>query len=116
LYNEDFRRGISFLQQYNYTYDILVYPHQLKAATDFVAAFPEQKFVLDHLAKPYIKKQLIEDWKKDLNQLAAFDNAWCKISGMVTEADWHNHSYSDFAPYMDAAIEGFGIDRIMFGS
>jgi len=116
LYNENFRRGISFLKQYNYTYDILVYPHQLKAATDFAAAFPEQKFVLDHLAKPYIKKQLIDDWKKDLNQLAAFDNAWCKLSGMVTEADWQNHSYNDFAPYMEAAIEAFGIDRIMFGS
>ena len=116
LHNEDFRHGISKLRPYNYTYDILVYPHQLKAATEFAAAFPEQKFVLDHLAKPYIKKQLTDEWKRDLNQLAAFDNAWCKISGMVTEADWHNHSYNDFAPYMEAAIEAFGIDRIMFGS
>jgi L-fuconolactonase len=116
LYNENFRQGIDLLRQYNYTYDILVYPHQLKAATDFAAAFPDQKFVLDHLAKPYIKDRVIDEWKNDLKELAGLKNVCCKISGMVTEADWQHHSYNDFVPYMEVVAETFGIDRIMFGS
>lgn len=116
LYNASFRRGIGLLQQHNFTYDILIYPHQMKMATDFAAAFPEQKFVLDHLGKPYIKKGLIDEWKKDLNALAALDNVWCKVSGLVTEADWQQQRRSKFKPYIEAAIEAFGTDRLMFGS
>lgn len=116
LYDQNFRRGISSLQQYNFTYDILIYPHQLKAAIEFAAAFPEQKFVLDHIAKPYIKQGLIDDWKKDIKQLAALENVWCKISGLVTEADWQHHSHDDFIPYLETVVEAFGVNRIMFGS
>lgn len=116
LYNKNFRNGISFLQQYNFTYDILVYPHQLKAAVNFVSFFPNQRFVLDHIAKPCIKDGLIDEWKKDIAALASYDNVWCKLSGLVTEADWKHHSYNNFIPYLEVAINAFGIDRVMFGS
>jgi len=116
LYNQNFRKGISFLQQYNYTYDILVYPHQLNQAAQFAAAFRNQRFVLDHMAKPYIKRHLIKEWKQDIQQLATLDNVWCKISGLVTEADWQHHSHKDFIPYLETALEAFGINRLMFGS
>lgn len=111
-----FRNGIRHLQRFGFTYDILIYPHQLKAAIDFAAAFPQQPFVLDHLAKPYIKKRLIDEWQADLKKLAALDNVWCKVSGLVTEADWTQHKPSDFVPYIEAAIGAFGISRLMFGS
>lgn len=111
-----FRNGIANLQRFNFTYDILIYPHQLKSAIDFATAFPRQKFVLDHLAKPYIKKGLIREWHEDLKKLAALHNVWCKVSGLVTEADWQHHKQSDFEPYIEAAIDAFGIDRLLFGS
>jgi L-fuconolactonase len=116
LYRPAFRNGIKHLQRFGFTYDILIYPHQLKSAIDFAAAFPDQKFVLDHLAKPYIKKGLIDDWHGDLKKLAALENVWCKVSGLVTEADWQHHKRSDFVPYIETAIETFGMDRLMFGS
>jgi L-fuconolactonase len=111
-----FRNGIRHLREFDLTYDILIYPHQLKAAIGFAAAFPDQRFILDHLAKPYIKKGLIDEWKKDLQELAALDNVWCKISGLVTEADWHLYKPEDLFPYVDIAIESFGIDRVVYGS
>lgn len=111
-----FRNGIKQLERFDFTYDILIYPHQLKAAAALASAFPQQRFVLDHLAKPYIKKRAIKDWHEDLKKLAAPDNVWCKISGLVTEADWQQQQQSDFVPYIEAAIEAFGIDRLMFGS
>jgi L-fuconolactonase len=116
LYRPAFRNGIKHLQQFDFTYDILIYPHQLNAAIDFAAAFPQQRFVLDHLAKPYIKKGLIDEWYGDLKKLTALENVWCKVSGLVTEADWQHHKRSDFVPYIEAALEAFGIDRLMFGS
>ena len=88
----------------------------MKAAIGFAAAFPQQRFVLDHLAKPYIKKGLIVEWRTDLKKLAALPSVSCKISGLVTEADWTEHKQIDFVPYIEAAIETFGIDRVMFGS
>lgn len=111
-----FRNGVSQLQRFGFTYDILIYPHQLKAAVDFAAAFPQQRFVLDHLAKPYIKRGLIDEWHGDLKKLAALDNVWCKVSGLVTEANWPHHNVHDFIPYIEAALEAFGINRVMFGS
>lgn len=116
LQRQSFKNGISYLQKMNYTYDILIYPHQLKMAADFVADFPGQKFVLDHLAKPYIKNKLIDEWKKDLLKLAAFENVSCKISGLVTETDWKNYTPQDIFPYIETALEAFGINRVMFGS
>ena len=112
----DFLNGIGALQEFNYTYDILIYPDQLGFIKEFVAKFPEQKFVIDHLAKPYIKDGKIDEWKKKIEDVAEFENVFCKISGYVTEADWHNWKPGDFRPYFDVVVNAFGVDRIMFGS
>ncbi|TDH28100.1 amidohydrolase [Segetibacter sp. 3557_3] len=111
-----FMRGIAALKQFDYTYDILVFPDQLKHVKTFVAEFPDQQFVIDHIAKPRIKDGIIEDWKLDIMEVAAYDNVSCKISGMVTEADWQGQSAEDFRPYIDVVADAFGPDRIMFGS
>ncbi|WP_276369315.1 amidohydrolase family protein [Chryseolinea sp. H1M3-3] len=112
----DFKRGIGKLKEHGYTYDILVYPDQLKYTVEFVKEFPDQPFVLDHLAKPYIKDKRIDDWKKDIQALAVLDNVFCKVSGMVTEADWKSWSQNDLRPYLDVVVESFGIARLMYGS
>src|SRR5215204_4307488 len=83
-----FVNGIAALQQFNFTYDILIFPDQLNYCKKLVAQFPDQKFVIDHLAKPYIKRKEIVEWKQDISELAKHQNVWCKVSGMVTEADW----------------------------
>ncbi len=116
LLGENFCKGIAFLGNYRFTYDILIKPHQLSAATKFVEKFPNQLFVIDHLAKPFIKDKMFGDWKKQMHQLGQFENVSCKISGMVTEADWKNWKTLDFKPYIDHVIESFGTDRVMFGS
>ncbi|MEJ1239460.1 amidohydrolase family protein [Chryseolinea sp. T2] len=111
-----FMRGIGELQRFGYTYDILVYPDQLQYVKKFVAAFPDQPFVIDHLAKPYIRNRDIESWRNDMQAIAAFPNVSCKVSGMVTEADWEMWKEQEFAPYIDAVVEAFGVQRLMFGS
>ncbi|MEJ7589493.1 MAG: amidohydrolase family protein, partial [Ferruginibacter sp.] len=111
-----FMNGISKLQKFGFTYDILIYPDQLKYAAQLVAAFPGQKFVLDHIAKPAIKEGNILDWKKEIGALASHANVCCKISGLVTEAHWKNWDKKDFIPYLDTIVETFGTSRIMFGS
>ncbi|HEU0064111.1 MAG TPA: amidohydrolase family protein [Flavisolibacter sp.] len=111
-----FIKGISYLQEFNYTYDILVYNDQLKYIKQFVSLFPNQKFVLDHLGKPDIRNEDISNWKKDLESLKHHENVLCKISGMVTEADWKNWQKEDFKNYLDVVLDTFGINRIMFGS
>ncbi|OMF61983.1 amidohydrolase family protein [Paenibacillus sp. FSL R5-0766] len=113
---EDFQRGISLLKEYDLAYDLLVSKEQLPYAVELVKTFPEQKFVLDHLAKPDIKSGIISPWKEALESLAAQPNAYCKLSGMVTEADWANWTASDFTAYLNIAIEAFGAERLMFGS
>ena len=112
----DFKRGISLLHKYGYTYDILIFPDQLSYTLELVEEFPDQKFVIDHLAKPYIRDQKIYEWKNDMEELADHENVYCKISGFVTEADWKNWKPEDFTPYLDVVTEAFGIDRLMFGS
>jgi L-fuconolactonase len=108
--------GIRQLAEFGLTYDILIYPTQLKAALQLVRAVPEVSFVIDHLAKPYIKKGEISRWSNFMTQIAKHPNVSCKLSGMVTEADWHNWSKKDFFPYLDVAFEQFGPDRLLFGS
>lgn len=112
----DFQNGISKLAKFNLTYDILVFPTQLEAAITLVNKFPNQKFVIDHIAKPYIKKGAIDDWKIAITELVKAPNVFCKVSGMVTEADFKNWKPLDFKPYLDVVFEAFGIDRIMYGS
>lgn len=111
-----FRRGISSLHSFGYTYDILIFPDQLKFTEKFVEGFPYQPFVIDHLAKPYIKDKKIDEWKKDMLAIAKYDNVFCKVSGMVTEADWKNWANEDFRPYLDVIVDSFGMNRLMFGS
>lgn len=112
----DFQRGIAALSAFDLSYDILVFPPQLPAAIQLVRKFPQQRFVIDHLAKPYIKKGEIEPWKKLITTIAAEPNVYCKVSGMVTEADWKNHQTQDFLPYLDVVTQAFGTERLMFGS
>lgn len=112
----DFLNGIAALQTFNYTYDILIYPKHIPAAIEMVKQNPGQLFVIDHLAKPYIKAGLIDEWAKGMRALAAFDNVYCKISGMVTEASFRHWKQEDFTPYLDVAAEAFGTGRLMYGS
>jgi L-fuconolactonase len=116
MLNRDFKRGIGLLSRYNFTYDILIKPNHLHYARDFVAAFPNQKFVIDHLAKPFIKAGIVDGWREDISALAAYPNVYCKISGMVTEANWTRWKAADFTPYLDTVFNAFGPSRIMFGS
>jgi L-fuconolactonase len=112
----EFKRGISALRSFGYTYDILIYADQLKFMEKFIEAFPDQPFVIDHLAKPYIRDKKIDEWKKDMMSICKYDNVFCKVSGMITEADWQHWKNEDFKPYLDVIIEGFGMSRLMYGS
>ncbi|KAA3439205.1 amidohydrolase family protein [Rufibacter hautae] len=111
-----FRRGIRKLQPYGYTYDLLIYPDQLAYTRELIEAFPDQPFVLDHLAKPNIKQGQFKEWQKEIKAFAEHENVSCKISGLVTEADWHGWQKSDFRPYLDTVVETFGVERLMYGS
>jgi L-fuconolactonase len=116
LYDVKFREGISLLKEFGYTYDILVYPRQLKAASDFARAFPDQTFIVDHCAKPDVKNKEIVKWREGITRLASFPNVYCKLSGLITEAAWKEWSPGEFYPYLDVVFESFGIERLMFGS
>jgi L-fuconolactonase len=111
-----FKNGIGMLKFFNFTYDILIFPDQLRFTEELVATFPDQPFVIDHLAKPAIKNRDIKEWAKNMEAVAAHDNVCCKISGMVTEADWKKWKKEDFTPYLDTIVEAFGINRVMYGS
>jgi len=112
----DFQHGISKLKQFGLVYDILLYPTQLRAAIELVQKFPEQAFIVDHIAKPYIKNGEIKKWKQEIEELAQAPNVHCKISGMVTEADWKGWKIKDFKSYLDVVFNAFGTDRILYGS
>jgi L-fuconolactonase len=116
LLRPDFLSGIAALQEFDLTYDILIYPRHLPVAVEFVSRFPEQRFVLDHLAKPFIKARAIEPWASNIRELAKFPNVFCKLSGMVTEADWTSWTPEYFKPYLETALQAFGPDRLMIGS
>jgi L-fuconolactonase len=116
MLHTDFKRGITKLKQFGYTYDILIYTDQLGYANEFSAAFPDQPLVIDHLAKPKIKDGDIAQWAIDIKAIAQNENVSCKVSGMVTEADWHEWKPEDFMPYIDVVFEAFGADRVMYGS
>ena len=116
MLSPEFRNGISFLNKYDFSYDILIFPDQLVFARELVKEFPDQRFVIDHLAKPYIKDGKIEEWENDMKAVSSFENVYCKISGMVTEADWKNWKPGDFSPYLDVVVKSFGTNRIMYGS
>ena len=112
----DFLRGIGALRAHKLTYDILIVPRQLPAAIALAKRFPEQPFVLDHIAKPGIKAGTLSPWREQIRELAKAPNVLCKISGMVTEADVKAWKPADFRPYLDVVFEAFGEDRLMYGS
>jgi L-fuconolactonase len=111
-----FQEGIRRLRPFGLTYDLLVYPRQLPAAIELVAAHPEQPFVLDHIAKPHIRDGVLQPWAEQIRELARHGNVLCKVSGMVTEADHRGWKGGDFRPYLDVVFEAFGPGRLMFGS
>jgi len=116
MLGKDFLHGISCLARHNFTYDILIYARQLPAASELARRFPSQKFVVDHIAKPAVKAKEIDSWARDIRTLAGSSNVHCKVSGLVTEADWRSWSTDDLKPYLDVVFEAFGTDRLMFGS
>lgn len=111
-----FRAGVALLQEFELTYDVLVYAHQLPEAVEFVRAVPGVEFVLDHLAKPQVKAAELEPWRTELRRLAELPNVCCKLSGLVTEAAWNDWQPSELAPFIDVAVEAFGPERLLVGS
>jgi L-fuconolactonase len=116
LVRKEFLRGVSILAGRQLAYDILIFPRQLPAAIELVRLFPDQRFVLDHIAKPSIRYGLIEPWAAQIRELAQSPNVFCKLSGMVTEARWYQWRLDHFRPYLDIVWEAFGEDRLMIGS
>lgn len=112
----DFLNGIKCLGKYDLAYDLLIFPNQLEAAAELVSMFPNQRFILDHIAKPPIKQGVMGEWKDGLERLAQFPNVYCKLSGMVNEADWYHWKPAQLTPYLDVVFKAFGTDRLMIGS
>jgi L-fuconolactonase len=111
-----FLHGINALILSGFTYDILVYAHQLPQVIAFLQHFPDTPFIIDHLAKPDIKHRLFSSWQADIRKIAAFPKVLVKISGMITEADWHHWEKEDFYPYLDELVLSFGVERLCYGS
>src|SRR5580698_250282 len=111
-----FRRGVGLLNQFGLAYDLLLYPKHLPVAAKLVRQFPEQRFVLDHIAKPRIAEGVLQPWARDIRELAKAPNVACKLSGMVTEARWKQWKPADFRPYLETVLEAFGPARLMIGS
>ncbi len=111
-----FQQGLSMLTDAGLVYEILIYADQLAEVVELVDRHPHQTFVLDHAAKPHIAAETLQPWREQLGQLAMRSNVACKLSGLVTEADWRNWTPNDLRPYLDACVESFGPDRLMAGS
>jgi L-fuconolactonase len=116
MLQRSFLRGLSQLERLGLTYDLLLFPRHLRIACEVVSRFPNQPFVLDHIAKPAVQSGTMEPWTKDLKELAAFPNVFCKISGLVTEVAWDQWRAKDFEPYIDVVLNSFGAHRLMIGS
>lgn len=116
LLRPNFLKGIQTLEKHDYTYDILIFPHQLGAALEFVKRFPNMKFVIDHIAKPYIKDCFYDGWAALMKEISKCENVFCKLSGMITEADYNTWTPEQIHPYMNLVLEAFGPERLMYGS
>jgi L-fuconolactonase len=112
----DFNSGILAMQGSGLVYDILIYERHLPQTIEFVDEYPDQIFVLDHIAKPRIGAGIIEPWAENLRELALRQNVWCKVSGLVTEADWKSWTPETLRPYLDVVVDAFGVGRLMAGS
>jgi L-fuconolactonase len=116
LHRPAFRRGVAAVERCDLVYDILIYARQLPEAVRFASEFTRQRFVLDHLGKPDVRGGGLQEWQRRLQELAALPHVWCKLSGLVTEADWRTWTPAQLRPYLDAALDAFGPSRLMFGS
>jgi L-fucono-1,5-lactonase len=116
LLRKDFNAGASLLREMGLAYDLLIREPQLSEATRFVDQHPHQVFVLDHLAKPQVKGNRLDPWRKNLRELARREQVYCKVSGLVTEADFEAWTEAQLQPYLETALEAFGPHRLMFGS
>ena len=112
----DFNAGVSLLNRFSLAYDILIFERHLPQTMRFVDLHPNQVFVVDHIAKPRIRDGEISPWRENIAELARRQNVYCKLSGMVTEANWQTWRPGDFQPYFDTVLEAFGPARLMFGS
>jgi L-fuconolactonase len=116
MLRDDFNRGVTLLKQFELGYDILIFERHLPQTLEFVDRHPNQVFIVDHIAKPKIKDHLLTPWREQMRELARRDNVYCKLSGMVTEAEWGSWMVQDLQPFVDVAIDCFGPRRLMFGS
>lgn len=116
ILGKDFNRGIRELKQFDLVYDILIFEKHLPQTIRFVDLHPDQLFVLDHIAKPRIKDNLLQPWRKEITELARRENVFCKISGMVTEADYNKWTEEQLRPYFETVVDAFEPKRLMFGS
>ncbi len=116
LLRPEFLQGVRLLSEFNLTYDLLIHEGQLSVAKSFVDQLSDTKLVVDHLAKPKIADHSLSPWKENIRALAQRPNVYCKLSGMVTEADWGTWELSDMTPYLDVVVESFGTERVMVGS
>lgn len=116
LLREDFNRGIEALKRFNLRYDILIFEKHLPQTIRFVDRHPNQVFILDHAAKPRIRDRVLSPWRENIRELARRPNIYCKISGMVTEADWETWSGASLSPYIETVLQEFTPKRVMFGS
>ena len=116
LLRPDVRRGLTALADAGLVYDLVVLPEQLPAAVEAAKSLPQLALVLDHLGKPPVASGHQEPWATSVRSLAALPNTYCKLSGLVTEADWKTWRTEDLQPYTDTALDAFGPSRLMFGS
>lgn len=116
MLDKSFCNGINHLKKYEYTYDILIFPQHLPYACELVKRFQDQKFIIDHMAKPDIKNANFDQWSVGINKIAQYPNVYCKVSGLVTEADWKSWKKEDFYYFLDNVVAAFGVSRLMFGS
>jgi L-fuconolactonase len=116
IVREDVLRGLAVLQKHDVPFDLLFHVRHLKHAATLARKLPDLRMVIDHLAKPEIKAGKMEPWRALIREAAGFPNIFCKLSGMVTEADWERWKPSHLKPYVEVALEAFGPERCMFGS
>ncbi|MFM7923167.1 MAG: amidohydrolase family protein, partial [Planctomycetaceae bacterium] len=112
----DVVRGLRVLQRHGVPFDLLFYVQHLRHAETLGRQLPDLPMVIDHLSKPQIRLGRIDEWAADLRRAAECDNIYCKLSGLVTEADWQRWTVADLRPYVETAIEAFGVERCMFGT
>jgi L-fuconolactonase len=116
ILREDFNRGVSELKRFGLAYDVLIFEKHLPQTIEFLDRHPDQVFVIDHIAKPLIKEGMLEPWSRLMHEVAKRENVFCKLSGMVTEADWKAWTPESLAPYAETVLEAFGPSRVMFGT